>query len=131
MNYLYHYWKGMGSHWPSCIMLMYITPMGQWGMMSHKYPTICQCCIHNINNKHLLNGALNLKQTTQYKKYCIWNIKLVVQIKFSMALLETYQTQIIFKSWYCIKKPISLRYIVLWDGDFQLRSIQTPLSTFA
>jgi hypothetical protein len=30
----------------------------------------------------------SLKQTTQYNKYCIWNLKPKIEIKLSMALLE-------------------------------------------
>jgi hypothetical protein len=59
-----------------------------------------------------------LKQTTQYNKYCIWILKPIIQIKFSMALLETYQPWIIFESWYCVRRLISLCYIVLFDANF-------------
>jgi hypothetical protein len=45
-----------------------------------------------------------------------------------MALLETYWPWIIFESWYYVRRPISLRRIVLFDVDFQLCSIQTSLN---
>jgi hypothetical protein len=48
-----------------------------------------------------------------------------------MALLETCQRSIISKSWYCVRRPISLCHIVLFDANFQLHSIQAPLSAFA
>jgi hypothetical protein len=48
-----------------------------------------------------------LQQTTQYNKYYIWNLKLLIQIKLSMTLLETYQPWIISESWYCVRRPIS------------------------
>jgi len=72
-----------------------------------------------------------LKQTTQYNKYCIWNLKLVIQIKMSMALLEIYWPWIIFESWYCIRRLTSLRRNILFDADFQSCSIQVPLNAFA
>ncbi len=48
-----------------------------------------------------------------------------------MALLETYWPWIIFESWYCVKSPNCLCHTILWDAEFQLCSIQTPLSAFA
>jgi hypothetical protein len=49
----------------------------------------------------------------------------------NMALLETYRPWITFESWYCVKSPNFLRCTILWDADFQLCSIQAPLSAFA
>ncbi len=47
-----------------------------------------------------------LQQTTQYYTqyytYCIWNLKLRIQIKLNMALLEIYWPWIICESWYCL-----------------------------
>ncbi len=54
-----------------------------------------------------------LKQTTQYNKYCIWIVKLGIQIKFNMALLENYQPRIIFESWYYVRRSIFLCYIII------------------
>jgi hypothetical protein len=54
-----------------------------------------------------------------------------LQIKFSMALPKIYWPWIISESWYYVKKPISLCRTVLFDVDFQLRFVQTPLSVFA
>jgi hypothetical protein len=84
MGYLCNYWRGMGSHWPSYTTLM----QPSW---------VCQC----VNTPRLTKvtsttSAINtslmvpwtLKQTTQYNKYYIWNLKLEIQIKLSMALLE-------------------------------------------
>jgi len=56
-----------------------------------------------------------LKQTTQYNKYCIWILKPKIQVKFNMALLETYRPWIILESWYYITRPITLHRIVfIW-----------------
>jgi hypothetical protein len=56
---------------------------------------------HHVNISRLANVASitsttntslvvlqTLQQTTQYNKYCIWNLKLGIQIKLSMALLK-------------------------------------------
>jgi hypothetical protein len=48
-----------------------------------------------------------------------------------MALSETYRPWIIFESWYCIRRPISLHRIILFDVDSQLCSIKVLLSAFA
>jgi hypothetical protein len=59
-----------------------------------------------------------LKQATQYNNYCIWILKPKIQIKFSRALLEICWPWIIFESWYCVRMPIFLHHIVLFDADF-------------
>jgi hypothetical protein len=70
------------------------------------------------------------KQATQYNKYCIWIQKLGIQIKFSMALLETYWPWIVFESWYYLRRLISLHYIFLIDVNFQSHSIQMFFNAF-
>ncbi len=46
-------------------------------------------------------------------------------------MLETYQPWIISKSWYYVRKLISLCRIVLFDVDFQSHFIQVTLNAFA
>jgi hypothetical protein len=81
-------------------------------------------------HKHLLGGASNPKTTTQYNKCCIWILKLRIQIKFSMAWLETYRSWIISESWYCVKRPISLHHTVLFHANFHSCSVQAHLNAF-
>jgi hypothetical protein len=71
------------------------------------------------------------KQTTQYNKYCIWILKLGIQIKFSMTLLEIYWPWIVSESWYYVRRLISLHHIVLFDVNFQSHSTQMPFNAFA
>ncbi len=51
--------------------------------------------------------------------------------KIEYGIVKTYQPWIIFYSWYCIRRPISLCHIVLLDVDFWSHSIQALLSPFA
>jgi hypothetical protein len=53
-----------------------------------KYPSIGQCCLHNINFKHLLSGDLNFKTNNKNNKFGIWDLKLKIKIKLSKAFLE-------------------------------------------
>jgi hypothetical protein len=66
---------------------------------------VCQC----INTPQLANVAFDttlatntslvalwsLKQTTQYRKYCIWNLKLRIQIKLSMLEFSSHESFLI------------------------------------
>jgi len=126
---------------------IYITIREGWNplaLLYHIDATSTSCVCHRVNIPWLANAtsitsATNtslmvfrtLKQTTQYNKYCIWKLKPRIQSKLSMALLETYQPWIISKSWYYIRKPISLCRIALFNADFHSCSIQAPLNTFA
>jgi len=65
-----------------------------------------------------LMALQTLKQITQYNKYCIWNLKLIIQIKMNMTLLETYWPWIISKLRHCVKRPNFLCCTILWDVDF-------------
>jgi hypothetical protein len=101
------------------------------GVSSHKYPAIGQCCIHIINHKHLLCGASNPKTNNIIQEVLHMHYKTGIQLKFNMALLEIYRPWIIYESWYCVRRSISLCCIVLFDVDFQSCSIQALLSAFA
>jgi hypothetical protein len=45
--------------------------------------------------------------------------------------VRIYQPWIIFYSWYCVRRLISLHCIILLDADFQFCSIQVLSNTFA
>jgi len=75
--------------------------MDFWDCGSCHFQTTLTCIYSHINTLQLANVASTsstintslvvfqtLKQTLQYNKYYIWNLKLEIQIKLSMALLE-------------------------------------------
>jgi hypothetical protein len=118
----------MGSHWPSYTVLM--QPFGSWVCRHVKTSRLVNVMSIILATNTSLVVPWTLKQITQYNKYCIWILKPRIQIKFSTALLETYQPWIILKSWYCVRRKISLCCIVLFNAIFQSFSIQAPLECF-
>ncbi len=101
-------------------------------LLYHVNATSTSWAQHCINTSWLANVASitlaintplevpqTLKQTTQYNKYCIWNLKLVIWIKMSMGLVKIYLPWIISKSWYCIRRLIFLCGIILFDVNFE------------
>ncbi len=79
-----------------------------WAWCCIKTPQLAIIACTTLTTNTSLVVLQTLKQITQYNKYCIWILKPRIQIKFNMALLETYRPWIIFESWYCVKSLISL-----------------------
>jgi len=87
MGYLCHYWCGMGSHWPSYIT--FDAAFASWACQRVNTPQLANVTFDTtLATNTSLMMFQSLKQTTQYNKYSIWNLKPRIQIKLSMALLE-------------------------------------------
>jgi hypothetical protein len=145
INWYFKFWRPK-QHWCK-LWAIYTIAGGGWDPIDLLYytnVTSTSWVYRHINTPQLVNAASitsttntflmvlrTLKQMTQYNKYYIWNLKLGIQSKLSMALLKTYQPWIIFESKYCIRKLISLCHIILFYANFQLCSIQMPLNAFA
>jgi hypothetical protein len=98
----------------------------------HVNATFTSWAQHCINTSWLANVASialaintsfevpqTLKQTTQYNKYCICLVIGQCCIHSIMGLVKIYLPWIISESWYCIRRPIFLCKIILFDVNFQ------------